>query len=153
MPEFETKVASVDDAEVIAGLLDDFNIEFETESPGVAVLAARLRCLLGGPAVFAVVAGAPAVSVALVTLRPSVWYHGAVATLDEMYVVPTLRGRGIGSAVLRRGMDECALRGDGSVEINVDESEFVAARLYRRHGFTDTDPSTNDKAFYFFKEL
>lgn len=90
---------------------------------------------------------------ALVTLRPSVWYPGAVATLDEMYVVPELRGQGIGSEVLGRAIAECAVRGVDSVEINVDESDVDAARFYRHHGFADTDPSTNEKAFYFFREL
>jgi hypothetical protein len=38
------------------------------------VLATRLRCLLSGTDVIAVLAGDPAVAVALLTLRPNIWY-------------------------------------------------------------------------------
>lgn len=102
---------------------------------------------------FAVVAGAAPVAVALITFRPSVWYPGPVATLDEMYVVPALRGQGIGSRVLTRAVAECRSRKVGSIEINVDESDTDALRFYRRHGFTDVDPSTDERAFYLFQDL
>ena len=94
---WEPRLASVADAEEVARLLHDFNIEFDTPSPGPEVLATRLRVLLAGDETFAIVAESPAVAVALITLRPNVWYAGQVALLDELYVAPDLRGRGIGS--------------------------------------------------------
>ena len=91
------RLATTDGAEEIAQLLHDFNSEFGSPSPGVDVLTARLHVLLAGDETVAIVAGTPPVAVALVTLRPNVWYAGRVAVLDEMYVVPALRGKGIGS--------------------------------------------------------
>jgi hypothetical protein len=44
----------------------------------------------------AILAGSPAVAVALLTLRPTVWFEPSGAVLDERYVEPHLRGRGIG---------------------------------------------------------
>jgi hypothetical protein len=70
----EPRLAGPDDADVIARLLHDFNTEFDTPSPGAAVLAPRLRVLLAGPSSFSILAGEPAVAVALVTLRPNVWF-------------------------------------------------------------------------------
>src|SRR6478735_5734906 len=99
-PDAAPRLAGTADAAEVAGLLHDFNREYDTESPGVAVLAARLETLLSGPETFAILAGTPAVGVALVTTRPNVWYEGPVALLDELYVRPALRSQGIGSRLL-----------------------------------------------------
>ena len=129
------RLATVDDAEDVARLLHDFNTEFDTPTPGPEVLAARLRDLLVGEDTWAVVAGSPPVGVALVTVRPNVWYDGPVALLDELYVVPDRRGQGIGSAVVALLMATARARGVRLVEINVDEDDVGARRFYERHGF------------------
>lgn len=147
------RVAGPDDAAVVAQLLHDFNTEFDTPSPGVEVLVPRLEGLLAGDATFAVLAGDPAVAVALVTLRPNVWYEGTVALLDELYVVPGLRGGGIGTTVLDLVVATARDRGVEVVEINVDESDGDAQRFYERHGFTMIDPDTGERAFYLYREL
>src|SRR5690606_2538623 len=74
--EREPREATAADAAEVARLLHDFNNEFDTPSPGADVLAARLQVLLAGDETFAILAGRPAVAVALVTLRPNVWYAG-----------------------------------------------------------------------------
>ena len=145
--------ATPDDADEIAQLLHDFNTEFDTPSPGVEVLAPRLRDLLAGTDTVAIVAGAPAVGVALVTLRPNVWYSGPVALLDELYVVPDLRDRGIGSAIIAEVLSMAHERQVGLIEINVDEADVDAQRFYERHGFSCIEPTTQERAFYFSREL
>ncbi|WP_019182347.1 GNAT family N-acetyltransferase [Microbacterium yannicii] len=153
MNEWPVRRADVEDADVAARLLDDFNAEFETETPGPAVLAARLRHLLAGSDTFALLGGDPAVGIALVTLRPNVWYPGPVALLDEMYVAPHARGSGIGGAIVRRLVSECRSAGVSAIEINVDEGDVDAQRFYARHGFHGADPATGERAYYFSQEL
>ncbi len=109
--------------------------------------------MLATDTTFAFLAGAPAVGVGLVTLRPNVWYDGPVALLDELYVVPDRRGEGIGSAMIELFVAECRARDVGLIEINVDESDVDAQRFYRRHGFTDVDPDSGERASYFLQEL
>jgi GNAT superfamily N-acetyltransferase len=145
--------ATPDDADEIARLLHDFNTEFDTPSPGVEVLAPRLRDLLAGAETVAILAGTPAVGLALVTLRPNVWYDGPVALLDELYVVPDLRNRGIGSALVAELMAVAPERHVCLIEINVDEADVDAQRFYERHGFSGFDPTTSERAFYFSREL
>jgi GNAT superfamily N-acetyltransferase len=147
------RLATAGDAAELARLLHDFNTEFATPTPGVDLLADRLHQLLAGDRTFAILAGAPAVALALVTLRPNVWYAGQVALLDELYVVPDLRGRGIGSAVVGLMMATARERGVDLVEINVDEGDVDAQRFYVRHGFSATERDSTERAFYYWQEL
>jgi GNAT superfamily N-acetyltransferase len=149
----EVRRATPADADEVARLLDDFNREFDTPSPGATVLAGRLRRLLAGDSTVALLAGTPAVGVALVTLRPNVWYEGLVALLDELYVVPARRGEGIGSSIIEALMALARDRGVDLVEINVDEGDVDAQRFYVRHGFTATEPESSERAFYYWQEL
>lgn len=145
--------AGAGDAEEIARLLHDFNTEFDTPSPGADVLASRLRELLRGPETIAILAGRPAAAVALVTLRPNVWYRGPVAMLDELYVVPQLRGEGIGSTLIDELLSISRARGVDRIEINVDEGDVDAQRFYERHGFASTEPGASERAFYYAMEI
>lgn len=150
---FPVRRAGTDDALVIAEMLHAFNTEFDTETPGPAVLADRLRTILDGPTTFAVLGGEPASGVALVTLRSNVWSDGPVALLDEMYVAPERRGGGLGGAILKRVVEICCELCVAEIEINVDDSDDGAQRFYERHGFTNGDPETGERAFYFYRSL
>jgi GNAT superfamily N-acetyltransferase len=145
--------ATVADADEVGRLLDDFNREFDTPTPGPGVLAERLRVLLATDQTIAILAGEPAIGVALITLRPNVWYSGPVALLDELYVVAPLRSRGIGTTLIRRLLEIARRRHVGLIEINVDEGDVDAQRFYERHGFTAVDPDSDERALYYFREL
>lgn len=147
------RLAAPDDADALARLLHDFNTEFDTPSPGPAILAPRLAELLAASSTFAVLAGTPAIGLALVTVRPNVWYDGPVALLDELYVAPDRRNGGLGAALLAEVVAQCHARGVELIEINVDEGDVDAQRFYVRHGFSATEPDTGERAFYFSREL
>ena len=145
--------AGPDDAESVARLLHDFNTEFDTPTPGVAVLTERLKTLLDGSGTVAYLVGEPAAGVALVTLHTNVWYDGPVALLDELYVAPDRRGRGLGAAMIRRLIADAEEIGVAAIEINVDEGDVDAQRFYERHGFNGAEPATGERAFYYYREL
>jgi len=147
------RVAGVSEARTVAELLDAFNAEYGTPTPGPTVLAARLERLLAGGQVVALLAGDPAVGVAVLTLRPNVWYDGPVALLDELYVAPTLRGGGLGSALLAEAERVALQRGAELLEINVDGEDTDARRFYERHGYANTEPGEDQPMFYYYKEL
>ena len=91
------------------------------------------------------------VGFALVTWRPSPYSDGGTATLDELYVRPSLRDRGIGTAILREMFAWVDERGIGEVQVNVDEVDVDARRFYERHGFTNlevTDLATSRMLLY-----
>lgn len=150
---FETRVATVAEAADVARLLHDFNTEFDSPSPGVAALTERLERLLAGDDTLALLAGRPAVGVALITLHPNVWYQGKVALLDELYVAPAERNAGIGSALLGLLNTQARLLRIDVIEINVDEGDIDAQRFYERHGFGPVDRVTGERSFYYHQEL
>jgi GNAT superfamily N-acetyltransferase len=147
------RVAQVVEAGTVATLLHAFNEEYGTPTPGSVVLESRLRRLLAGADVVALLAGDPAVGVALMTLRPNVWYPGPVALLDELYVAPTVRGRGIGSALLAAAETVARERGGELLEVNVDGDDVDARRFYERHGYANSEPGRDDPLLYYYREL
>ena len=60
---------------------------------------------------------------------------GTAMFLEELYVVPELRGQEIGTALLRAALDVARARGCRSVELEVEGSHARAANLYARAGF------------------
>ena len=96
--------------------------------------------------------GDPAVAVALLTLRPDVWYRGPVGLLDELYVAPELRRRGIGSALLKAAEAMTRERAGELLEINVDGEDTDARRFYERHGYSNTSPARG-QLLYYYREL
>ena len=147
------RIATVVEAEEVAALLDRFNREFDTPSPGVAVLRARLERLLSGRQVVALLAGDPAVAVALLTLRPNVWFEGPVALLDELYVVAGQRGRGMGARLLKAAEAVVRERGGELLEINVDGEDAGARRFYERYGYTNRDSGQTEPQLYYYRYL
>ena len=121
--------------------------------PAPAVLAERLRRLLAGTQTFALLSGDPAVGIALVTLRPNVWYPGPGGPARRDVRRPQARGAGIGGAIVERLVADCRRDGVSAIEINVDEGDVDAQRFYERHGFHGSDPQTAERAYYFFQEL
>jgi GNAT superfamily N-acetyltransferase len=59
-----------------------------------------------------------------------------VAWLEELYVSPEVRGRGIGKKLLDRAAVEARRAGCGWLELEVVRGHERAARLYLRNGFT-----------------
>jgi GNAT superfamily N-acetyltransferase len=151
----EVRRGGVDDAEVVAALLHDFNTEFDTPTPGVEVLARRLRTLLPGgdqADLVALLHDDPPDGFAVVSFRPNVWFDAPVALLDELYVRPDLRGRRIGHALIAAVEALAAERGGTIVEVNVDGEDTDARRFYAAHGYRHTEPGASEPSHYYVKE-
>ena len=80
---------------------------------------------------------------ALLSLRPAIWFDGPVAQLEELYVVPALRDRGIGTQVLDLSRRLVRAAGAPEMHINVDEVDVDTRRFYERHGFLNIEPGVD----------
>ncbi len=138
-PEHEhaVRLAATSDAVVVAELLGAFNREFDTPSPATEVLAARLERLIAGDRFVALLSGEPAVGVAVMSLRPTVWSEGPVATLDELYAACRWAGE----------------RGAQTFVIQVDGEDTDARRFYEAHGFANTEAGATAPMFYYYRQL
>jgi ribosomal protein S18 acetylase RimI-like enzyme len=144
-----------EEAAVAARLQFAFADEFDSPTPPVDVLEPRFRRLITDPAgtvLFAGVAPEPD-GYAVVTFRPTVYCDGPLAVLDELYVRPQLRGRGIGSALLAAAIDDMKQRGGGEMHINVDEPDTGARRFYERHGFYNIEPGGDGRMLCYIQEF
>lgn len=72
-----------------------------------------------------------------VTLGFSLEYGGRDAFVDELYLAPEARGRGLGRALLRRAERACRAAGVRALHLEVEPGRRAAQALYRKAGFVD----------------
>ena len=87
-----------------------------------------------GRLLVATLAGRPIGLAALSFIWP-LEHGGRSAWLEELYVEPPHRGRGIGRTLLRAACRLAARSGAAAVDLEVDAGHTRAARLYAREGF------------------
>ena len=75
----------------------------------------------------------------VLTFGFSLEFHGRDALIDELYVVPEFRSRGIGAAALQYAAELCRQTGIEAVHLEVDHVNNRVHELYRRLGFKDHD--------------
>jgi ribosomal protein S18 acetylase RimI-like enzyme len=131
------RIANRDDADAIGRLLYAFNREFGDPAPAPSALAERMRQLLDGGDTLVLLAGDGPDGLAVLRFRAAIWSTGLECYLAELYVVPALRGQGIGAALMEAVLREARDRGADTMDIGVDEPDLVARHLYEKLGFSN----------------
>ena len=145
------RVADTADASCIARLLFDFNTEFDAPTPSAQELTSRFQTMLTRQDVLVLLAEDSsadqprAVGFAYLTLRPTPYSDGPVAELEELYVQPECRSRGIGSRLLGQARGQVLLCSALEMRIGVDEADTDARRFYERHGFRNVEPGETSR--------
>lgn len=135
----DVRVAGVSDAPAAARLLHDFNTEFESPTPGAAALTERLGELLSAGTITVLLAGEGPDGIAQMRYYPSIWSSAEDAVLEELYVVPELRGNGIGRALIEAAIATAHDHGSEVIEVSTSESDTGAIALYERSGFSNLE--------------
>ena len=73
----------------------------------------------------------------VLTLRFGMEYGGLMACLDDLYVVPHRRNRGLSTAALLEVRDFCKTLGIRAITVEVGFSNGAAQAVYRRLGMVD----------------
>ena len=130
------RAAGAGDAVAIAGLIREMAKTFGESSP---VEPSWVRAFLARDDAGAFLAEDDGAVVGVVTwfLFPGLYHAAHCATVDEAIVTRAHRGRGIGTALLRRTRAQLEDLGVAEIGISTGLENEDAQRLYRRLGFTD----------------
>ena len=131
------RLADPENLEVVMRLVTAFHAEEGIEQDA-ATREAALRPLLEGSPFGAVYLIGPArapLGYVIVTFGWSVEFGGMDGFVDEIYIRPAVRGRGIASEVLIELPKALAAAGLTALHLEVDRENETAQRLYTRTGF------------------
>jgi ribosomal protein S18 acetylase RimI-like enzyme len=145
--------ATPGDAEAVARLLHDFQVEFDEPSPGAKALSERYEELIRNRDMTVLLAGEGPDGFAQLRYRPWVYSAGpnAHSYLEELYVVPSLRGQGIGRALLGAAMDAARNEGATHMELGTSEDDTAARALYESLGFTNREGRPDGPVMLFYE--
>ncbi len=130
-PRIEVRTAASDDLAEPLSLLEE---SLRNGEPVPPPLAGRLtRAVEGGDLeVLAAWSDGRVVGVAVLSLRPNVSLGALFASIEDFYVRPEVRRRGVGRALLGAMEDLCKERGVSYVEVQTDGE---AASFYEALGY------------------
>jgi len=83
--------------------------------------------------------------------RPSLYTGALDAYLEELYVLPSLRGRGLGRALLEAAMDYARARGAVRIDLNTSVDDVAARALYESSGFTNREGGPEGPAMLYYE--
>jgi GNAT superfamily N-acetyltransferase len=87
---------------------------------------------------------APPAGVVQLRYRYGLWRAGDDCLLEDLFVEEEVRGAGLGRALVRAAVDRARERGCRRVELDVNEANAVALRLYASAGFEIPEPGRRD---------
>jgi len=123
---------------LMAGLYrEDGEVRLDPEAAERALR--QLLALPDAGAVWLAEVGGEAVGYLALTWGFSLEYHGRDAFIDELYVAPAHRGRGIGREAIEVADAACRSRGIRALHLELERANVRAEALYRRAGFLDQD--------------
>jgi GNAT superfamily N-acetyltransferase len=108
-------------------------------APARAALETAAAALIGDARlgrIFVAESGGRIVGVAAMSWSFSLEHGGRAAWLDELYVVPDERGRGIGAVLLEAARAAAKAGGALAMDLEIEAGHERVASLYERHGFS-----------------
>jgi ribosomal protein S18 acetylase RimI-like enzyme len=149
-PELVVRRAGPGDVAAIGRLLHDFNTEYDEPTPSPEALAERFRELLAGDTVVLLGGGGPD-GIAVLRFRPAIWTTELECYLAELYVVPALRGHGLGRVLMQTAMDTARAEGATYMDLGTSEDDVAARNLYESLGFSNREGKPDGPLNYYYE--
>jgi len=137
-------VADPSEAETVARLLVAFRNHLGIDWPSDnAFLAGVERLIETRDAVYVLGAAdddSPPAGVAQVRFRYGIWWAAEDCLLEDLFVLESARGSGLGRALLDKVVELARERRCRRIELDVNDNNDPALALYRSLGFDNDDP-------------
>lgn len=130
--------AGLDEAREIAALIGGFRDHLGATVPTDVEIQRHLPRALVDPGIEFSCAWLDGKAVGYTQTRywTSLWATGTEAHLDDLFVVPSARGRAVGRSLLRCSLARAAARGALRFCLNTNERNEAAQSLYRSEGLS-----------------
>ena len=128
------RLAGPEDLETVTRLLVGFRDWWGSATPTDELFHATAAELLRDPNTEFLLAGVA--GLAQLRYRLSVWTGVEDCWLEDLYVSDDARGSGLGRALVEACMERARARGCRRIELDVNESNEHAIRLYVKCGFS-----------------
>jgi ribosomal protein S18 acetylase RimI-like enzyme len=149
------RVAQAGEIDEVARLLGGFRDYYGEELPPQEIVLSTVRRLERDPDTEFLLAGDPACGVAQLRFRLSTWTGVEDAWLEDVFVEPGARGRGVGRALTEACIERARRRGCKRIQLDANERNVAALALYRSLGFESGSPGRWDggRDLYLTKRL
>lgn len=141
MTPMSVRPASLHDIEQLVALMSEFYAE-SGYPLNADRSAAAFRELLDDEhlgRVWLLEAGGAIAGYLVLTMGYSMEYGGLDAFIDDLFVRPAVRNRGLGTAAVEEARAYCRARGVRAIHLEAEVGNVVAQRIYRNAGLESTD--------------
>ena len=129
------RVATPDDAQVVARLLCDFRDHEGRHWPPDDTMLAGVERLIGRDDVDYLLGGDPPAGVVQLRYRYGVWWDAEDCHVEDVFVRAEARGSGLGRELVSAAIERARERGCRRLELDTAEENVPALGLYRSLGF------------------
>jgi ribosomal protein S18 acetylase RimI-like enzyme len=148
------RLANAADALAFGRLFHAFNVEFGESTPDPEVVAERAAPLIESGELTVLLVGDGPDGFIDLRFRPSLYTGALDAYIEDLYVVPERRGRGLGRALLEAAMTYARERGAAHIDLGTSEDDTAARALYESAGFTNLDAGDKGaRMLYYERDL
>jgi GNAT superfamily N-acetyltransferase len=146
------RLAQPQDSAIVTRLMAAFRDHLRLGGPSDAEIATGAEILLADPETEFLLGapddGAPPAGVAQLRFRYGIWRAGGDCLLEDLFVDASARGTGLGRALVAATLERARARGCRRLELDVNERNETARRLYESFGFSSVSNSYGARDLY-----
>ena len=143
------------DLESVAFIVIQFRNHLNLNTPGETEIRQGIIRLIGdnkSDFLVAINNNSDFIAYALLRYRYSMWFNGYDSTIEDLYVIPEERGKGIGKDMLNYAIDQATSRKCKAMCLNTNENNTISNRLYESQGFITRSKQWNNGCQLFFRK-